>query len=502
MSNQELNTEGVAEVEEQEVGSVLDNLLDKVDMEIPDGTVSLDQVIDGTSTRSGGLTLAIDHLIQEVAASGTQVEKLDQTLIDAAIARIDEKLSDQMNEILHHEDFQQMESTWQGLWFAVEKTDFRQNMKMEIVNCSKEKLLEDFEESPETIQSGLYKQMYDTEYDQPGANPVTAIIANYEFDRSPQDLQLLQNAAKVAAATHSPFISSVGAQFFGEHSLEEIPKKPDIAKIFDQSEYIKWNSFRKSEDSRYIGLTMNRFVLRLPYEEGAVKTFNFKEDVLDGSDRYLWGNPAFAFLGNMNRCFAKHGWAVNIRGPQAGGKVEDLPVHVYNSPSGTQTRIPTEIMLSERKEFELAENGFIPLSVYKNQDFAVFFSAQSVQQPTKYDSADATANAKLSANLPYLFLVSRLSHYLKVLQREEIGGATERDELEKGLDNWIKQLVTESSSPTAEQKAKYPLRAASVEVSENPDSPGFYNVGMKVRPHFQVEGVNVDLSLVSKMPSK
>ena len=502
MSSQELNIQDIAELDAQDDESVLDRLLSKVDMASPDGTVSLDQVIDGTSTREGGLTIAIDHLIQEITASGTQVEKLDQALIDTAIARIDEKLSAQMNEILHHEEFQKMESAWQGLWFAVDKTNFRQNIQMEILNCSKEKLLEDFEESPETIQSGLYKQVYDTEYDQPGASPVTAMVSNFEFNRSPQDLQLLQNVAKVAAATHSPFISSVGPAFFGEDSLDELPKKPDIGKIFDQSEYIKWNSFRRSEDSRYIGLTMNRFLLRLPYDENTVKTFNFKEEVLAGPEKYLWGNPSFAFLGNMNRCFAKHGWAVNIRGPQSGGKVEDLPVHVYDSPSGTQTRIPTEIMLSERKEFELAENGFIPLSVYKNQDFAVFFSAQSTQQPIKYDSPDATANAKLSANLPYLFFFFFLSHYLKVLQREEIGGATERDELEKGLDDWIKQLVTESSSPTAEQKAKYPLRNASVAVTENPESPGFYNVAMKVRPHFQVEGVNVDLSLVSRMPSK
>ena len=503
MPNQEEEKSKVAgELEIQEKGSVLDNLLKKVNMEISEETVNLDQVLKGKLSRGGGLAIAIDHLIREITATGTAVEILDKNIIDVAIARIDEKLSAQVNEVLHHEDFQKMESAWQGLWFAVEKTDFRQNIQMEMLSCSKEKLLEDFEESPETVQSGLYKQLYDREYDQPGANPVTAMVANYEFDKTPQDLQLLQNVAKVAAATHSPFISSVGASFFGESSLEELPKKPDISKVFTQSEYTKWNSFRQSEDSRYVGLTMNRFMLRLPYTQGTVKNFNFNEEVLDSPDKYLWGNPAFAFLANLNRCFAKHGWAVNIRGPQSGGKVEDLPVHVYESSGGTQTRIPTEIMLSERKEFELAENGFIPLSIYKNQDFAVFFSAQSTQKPIKYDTADATANAKLSANLPYLFLVSRLSHYLKVLQREEIGGATERDELEKGLDRWIKLLVTESSSPTVEQKAKYPLKDASVAVTENPESPGFYNVTMKVRPHFQVEGVNVDLSLVSKMPSK
>jgi type VI secretion system protein ImpC len=504
MSSEKQKEEVGANLEEmtESEGGVLDRLLSKVNMDMPEDQLSLDQVIQGKASSGGGLTIAIDHLIREITATGTRVEKLDKNLIDVAIARIDEKISNQMNEILHHEQFQQMESAWMGLWFAVEKTDFRQNIQMEILNCSKEKLLEDFEESPETVQSGLYKQLYEREYDQPGANPVTAMVANYEFDKTPQDLQLLQNIAKVAAATHSPFISSVGASFFGETDLAELPKKPDISEIFTLPEYIKWNSFRKSEDSRYVGLTMNRFMLRMPYTEDNVKTFNFKEDVLEGPHKYLWGNPAFAFLGNLNRCFAKHGWAVNIRGPQSGGKVEDLPVHVYESSGGTQTRIPTEIMLSERKEFELAENGFIPLSIYKNSDYAVFFSAQSAQKPTRYDSVDATANAKLSANLPYLFLVSRLSHYLKVLQREEIGGATERDELEKGLNEWIKKLVTDSSSPTAEQKAKYPLRDASVSVTENPESPGFYTVTMKVRPHFQVEGVNVDLSLVSKMPSK
>ncbi len=488
--------------EVQEEQGLLDQLLSRVSIETPGEAQTLDDVIAKESA-GGRLSFAINHLIEAVASTGAQVETVDKVLLESIIAQIDKKVSDQLNEVMHHEKFKEIEASWTGLKYAVDKTDFRKNIRMEIINCSKTKMMEDFEDTPEVLQSGMYKQLYEDEYDQPGAAPVSCVTANYEFDRSLQDMALLQNISKVAAATHAPFLGSVGASFFGEKSIESLPSNPgEIAEIFEQAEYMRWNSFRSSEDSRYVGLTMNKFILRLPYgsETVPVRSFDFEEDVTGGSEEYLWGNPAFAFLGNINQCFAKHGWAVNIRGPKAGGKVSDLPVHVYQATSGTQIRIPTEIILSERKEVELAESGFIPLSVYKNQDFAVFFSAYSAQKPKKYSTSEATANSKLSANLPYLFLVSRLAHYLKVLQREEIGGAKEKEDIQQEMDEWINSLVTQASSPDAEQKAKYPLRAASVEVSDYEDAPGYYHVSMKVRPHFQVEGVNVDLSLVSKVP--
>lgn len=483
-------------------GSVLDQLLSKVDGQTsaPEGEMDLDKALESSG---GRLSFAINHLIQAIAETETRIEKIDKVLIDSVISGIDQKLTSQLNEIMHHENFQKLESSWRGLQFAVDRTDFRQNIKVEMLNCTKEKLLEDFDDAPETVQSGLYKQLYTHEYDTPGADPFSFIVANYEFDRSAEDITLLQNVAKVAAATHCPFISAVNPHFFGMDSLDPLTNHPDIHSIFETHEYIKWKAFRESEDSRYVGLTLNKFLLRLPYgQDGqSVKGFNYEEDVVQDANRYLWGNPAFAFMANVNRSFANHGWAVNIRGPQGGGMVEDLPVHIFTSPEGGQYRIPTEIIVPETKEFELAENGFIPLSVYKNKDYAVFFGAQSTQKPQKYDTASATANAKLSANLPYLFLVSRLSHYLKVMQREVIGSQKEKEDLQEDLNRWIRGLVTEDVSPTAEQKAKFPLREASVEVTESPDSPGFYHVSMKVRPHFQVEGVNVDLSLVSRLPN-
>jgi len=476
----------------------LDQLFSKVNLEKPKEAKTLDNATDS----SDRLAFAIKHLVDAVSKSDSKVDKIDKVFVDGVIASIDDKISAQINEILHHPKFKDLESSWRGLHFAVKRTDFRQNIQMEILNCSKDKLKEDFEDAPETVQSGLYLQMYDREYDQPGAIPFSSMVANYEFDHSRQSTELLRNISKVAAATHCPFISSVGAKFFESESIDVLTNTPDIGSIFKKNEYMNWNSFRTDEDSRYVGLTLNKFLLRLPYsEENKVKTFNLIEDV-ENVENYLWGNPAFAFLANINRSFAKHGWAVNIRGPKAGGKVEDLPAHVYKSSTGNQLRIPTEIMLSERKEFELAENGFIPLTVYKNQDFAVFFSAQSTQKPLKYNTAEATANAKLCANLPYLYLVSRLSHYTKVMQREEIGGQKEANEIQNELNAWVQTLVIDSPNPMPEQKAKYPLREAAVKVTENEDSPGYYNVTMKVRPHFQVEGVNVDLSLVSRVPKE
>lgn len=273
--------------------------------------------------------------------------------------------------------------------------------------------------------------------------------------------------------------------------------------MFEQAEYAKWNAFRDSEDSRYIGLTVPRFLLRLPYGKDTtpVKEFDFEEDVTgEEHDKYLWGNASFAFATRLTESFAQHGWCVNIRGPQAGGLVEDLPLHLYDAGGDTEVKVPTEILISDRREFEFAQQGLISLSFYKNKNYACFFSAQSCQRPAKYASADATANSKLSANLPYLFLVSRLAHYLKVIQRENIGAAKEGSDLQRELETWIKKLITEMPNPGPDLKARCPLRAAAIEVMDHADNPGFYSVNMKVRPHFQIEGVNVDLSLVSQMP--
>jgi len=494
----EVKEESTKNIESESAEEGLDRLFSLVDMKKPTEPMNLENAIDGDQSEK--LTFAIDVLLKSIREKDKKVNKVDKKLIENVIEGIDKKISAQVDEILHHEKFKTLESTWRGLHFSVKRTDFRQNIQMEILNCSQKKLNEDFDDALEIVQSGLYQQMYDKEYDTPGGIPFATMIGNFEFDHSRQSITLLRNISKVSAATHCPFISSVGKKFFELSSINELPNIADIGSIFDKSEYLNWNGFRSDEDSRYVGLTLNKFLLRLPYShENTVKTFNYEENVNDVNN-YLWGNPSFAFLANINRSFAKNGWAVNIRGPKAGGRVENLPAHVYKSPSGDQLRIPTEVAFSERKEFELAQNGFIALTVYKNQDFAVFFSAQSTQKPQIYNTPEATANAKLCANMPYLFLVSRLSHYLKVLQREEIGGAKEKDDIQIELNQWIQKLVIDSVHIMPEQKAKYPLRGASVQVTESEDSPGYYQVKMKVRPHFQVEKIDVDLSLVSKIP--
>jgi type VI secretion system protein ImpC len=482
--------------------NLLESLFQKVDMSVPTERVTLE---DKTSMESSSakLTLAINHFLHSIATSGASVQKLDKVVVDAAIAEIDKRLSAQICAIMHDPKFQKLESIWRSLKFLVDRSDFRRNIKIEILNVSQSDLADDFSDAPEPAQSGLYKQVYTAEYDQPGGEPFAAMISNYDFGRSPTDMELLQNVAKISAATHCPFIGAVNHAFFGLKSITALPTVPDLASIFEQAEYAKWNAFRDSEDSRYVGLTVPRFLLRLPYGKDTipVKEFDFEEDVSgEEHDKYLWGNASFAFASRLTDSFAQHGWCVNIRGPKAGGLVEDLPLHLYSAGGDTEVKVPTEILISDRREFEFAQQGLISLSFYKNKNYACFFSAQSTQRPAKYASAEATANSKLSANLPYLFLVSRLAHYLKVIQRENIGAAKEAKDLQRELETWMEKLVTKMPNPDAKLKARCPLQSAAIEVSSNLDNPGFYSVGMKVRPHFQIEGVNVDLSLVSQMP--
>jgi type VI secretion system protein ImpC len=376
-------------------------------------------------------------------------------------------------------------------------------VRIEMIDISKEALATSFEDAPELILSGLYKQIYTNAYDTPGADPYSAIISNYEFDTSNQDITLLQNVSKVAAAALCPFIGSVGPKFFGVKSMDDWKKIPNKTSHLSTAEYIKWRSFRDSEDSRYVGLTFPRFMLRLPYgpDTVAVKSFNYKEDVTGSKhDRYLWGNASFAFASNMVRAYISDGWCVQIRGPQAGGKVENLPFHTYDEGKGKEIKAPTEVKIDDALELESANLGLIPFSVYENTDFACFFSAQSSQKPVVYDSPAATANSRINARLPYIFLASRIAHYLKVLQRENIGTTKDRVKIENELNTWIKGLVTEMKSPPEDLIAKHPLRAAQVKVEEIEENPGFYRVSMLILPHFQIEGMDISLSLVGKMP--
>jgi type VI secretion system protein ImpC len=449
------------------------------------------------------VTAAVSVFLNLLKQSSKKVERLDKTLLDTHIASLDEQISRQLDAIMHHEDFQRVESIWRGVKSLIDQTDFRQNVRIELLDVSKEHLIQDFEDAPEIAQSGLYTHTYTQEYDTPGGEPIAAAISNYEFDRNPQDIALLRNISKVAAAAHMPFVGSVGPAFFGKETMEEVAAIKDIANYFDRAEYIKWKSFRDSDDSRYIGLTMPRVLGRLPYGPDTipVRSFNYVERVKGPDhDRYLWTNASFAFAANMVKSFIANGWCVQIRGPQSGGAVTDLPIHLYDLGTGNQVKIPSEVMIPETREFEFANLGFIPLSYYKNRDYACFFSANSAQKPALYDTSEATANSRINARLPYIFLLSRIAHYLKLIQRENIGTTKDRRVLEQELNRWVRGLVTEMTDPSDDLRASHPLRNASVIVEDIDDNPGFFRVKLYAVPHFQVEGMDINLSLVSQMP--
>ncbi|EPQ7656440.1 type VI secretion system contractile sheath large subunit, partial [Escherichia coli] len=435
--------------------------------------------------------------------AGAPVEKLDKVLIDHHIAELDDQISRQLDAVLHHPEFQKVESLWRGVKSLVDKTDFRRNVKIELLDLSKDDLRQDFEDAPEIIQSGLYLQTYVAEYDTPGGEPIAALVSAWEFDASAQDVALLKNISRVAASAHMPFIGSVGPAFFRKETMEEVAAIKDIGNHFERAEYIKWNAFRETDDARYIGLVMPRVLGRLPYgpDTVPVRSFNYVEEV-KGPDhhKYLWTNASFAFAANMVRSFVTNGWCVQIRGPQAGGAVQDLPIHLYDLGTGNQVKIPSEVMIPETREFEFANLGFIPLSYYKNRDYACFFSANSTQKPALYDTPDATANSRINARLPYIFLLSRVAHYLKMIQRENIGTTKDRRLLELELNTWLRGLVTEMTDPGDELQASHPLRDGKVVVEDIEDNPGFFRVKLYAIPHFQVEGMDVSLSLVSQMP--
>lgn len=496
-----------AQATTEEKGSLLENILSRVEVSFPQAGVNIEDFKDPTSVaekpKGAMVAAALSVFLDAVGQLQAPVDRIDKNLLDSMIAGIDAKLSEQLDEILHHEEFQSLESAWRGLKFMVDRTDFRKNVRIELLDISKEGLRQSFEDAPELIQSGLYKHVYKDAYDTPGADPYGAIISNYEFDNSAQDIALMQELSKVSASAHCPLIGAVGPKFFGKKSMEEWKKIPDLNAWMETADYIKWRSFRDSEDSRYIGLAFPRFLLRLPYgaDTVPVKGFNYSENVKgDDHDKYLWGNSSFAFATNMIRAYQNDGWCVQIRGPQAGGTVDNLPVHVYDAGKGKQVKIPTEVPIDETLEFACANLGFMPFSHYQGRDYACFFSANSSQKPQVYDQPEATANSRINSRLPYIFLASRIAHYLKVLQRENIGTVKDRVKIEQELNDWIRGLVTEMKNPTEDQIAKHPLRAAQIRVHDIEENPGFFRVEMMIMPHFQIEGMDISLSLVGKMP--
>lgn len=447
----------------------------------------------------------VQHFIAEMLAPGRATERVDKNIVDDMIAEIDSRLSAQINAIIHHPEFQRLESAWRSLKFLIDKVDFRENIKVEMLNCSKEDLLNDFEDSPEVPKSGLYKLVYSREYGTFGGKPLGLMVGNYEFDAGPQDISLMQKIASVAAMAHAPFISAAAPKMFGEETWENLPNLKDLKSLFEGPQYARWHAFRESEDARYVGLTMPRFLLRMPYGASTipVKSFNFEEDVIGSHDKYLWGNAAVAMATRVADSFAKYRWCPNIIGPQAGGTVEDLPLHQYEAMGEIQTKIPTEVQLTERREYELSEEGFIGLTFRKDSNNACFFSANSVQKAKYFgqspEGREAETNYRLGTQLPYMFIMNRLAHYLKVLQREQIGSWKERVDLERELNTWIGQYVADMDDPAPGVRSRRPLRKASIEVKEVEGQPGWYRCDLKVRPHFKYMGAAFTLSLVGKL---
>ncbi|WP_437322987.1 type VI secretion system contractile sheath large subunit [Sorangium sp. So ce381] len=488
----ETQAAGSAGVQTLEGGSLLDEILAETKMTPGD---------EGYEIAKRG----VQAFISELVAPRREGEKVDKAFVDALIAEIDVKLSRQIDEILHNPSFQKLESAWRGLKFVIDRCDFRENVKVEMLNCSKEDLLADFEDAPEVPKSGLYKIVYSAEFGQFGGKPVGAIIANYDFGPGPQDIALLQKCAAVATMSHAPFIAAAGPQFFGLKDFQGLPNLKDLKALFEGPQYTKWNAFRETEDARYVGLVMPRFLLRLPFGANTVpvKAFNYEEDVVGQHDAYCWGNATYAFATRLADSFAKYRWCPNIIGPQAGGSVENLPLHQYEAMGEIQTKVPTEIMLTERREFELSEEGFIGLTFRKDSDNACFFSANSAQKAKFFGQSDegraAEMNYRLGTQLPYMFIMCRIAHYLKVLQREQIGTWKERADLEKELNDWIGQYVADQDVVSAATRGRRPLRKAKIIVTEVPGNAGWYKVDMQVRPHFKYMGAFFTLSLVGKL---
>ena len=450
---------------------------------------------------------AVNTLVQQALQNASLISNDSIKTIEGMIAELDKKLSEQMNAIIHHEDFENLESAWRGLSYLVNNTQTSETLKLRVLNVSKKDLAKTLKKFKGTAwdQSPIFKKLYEDEYGTAGGEPYGAIIGDYYFNHSPQDIELLKGVAQIASAAHAPFISSADPSIVNLDSWQDLANPRDISKIFSTPEYAAWRSFRESDDSRYVALTLPRVLSRVP--DGAntnpVEGFNFEETTDSGnSTKYNWMNAAYAMGVNINRSFADYGWCARIRGVEAGGIVESLPTHTFpTDDGGVAMKCPTEIAITDRREAELSKNGFLPLVHWKNTDYAVFLGGQTVNKPKEYDNPDATANASLSARLPYIFATSRFAHYLKCIVRDKVGSFKERADMERWLSDWISNYVTSDPSASEEVKAKYPLAEAKVTVEDVEGQPGYYTAKFYLRPHYQLEGLTTSLRLTTKVPT-
>ena len=470
----------------------------------------LDQILDHTKaindTERDTNKTYIEQFLKHVQ-KGTQVVNKDVLAnIETWISEIDKKLSAQMNEICHHQDLQRLEGTWRGLSYLVHESETGDTLKIRVFNVSKKELLKDLEKAVEFDQSNVFKKVYEAEFGQLGGEPYGALVGDYFFSRHPDDINLLKLMSNVAAAAHAPFITGTDPKLFNMDSFTELADPRDLAKIFQGAEYASWKSFRDSDDARYVALTMPRVLARLPYgaEFKPVEEFDFEETV-HGTDHesYLWTNAAWSYAARVTDAFSKYGWLANTRGVEGGGTVQNLPVHTFPTDEGdVAAKCPTEIAISDRREFELSNLGFLPLLHCKNRDFAVYMGAQTAQKPKTYFDPDASANAEMSTKINYLLCVSRFAHYLKVMARDKIGSNMEASECERWLNDWISNYVCDPTTAGDETKAKCPLSDARVEVREVKGKPGWYEAVAYLRPHFQLETLEASMRLVAEVPKK
>jgi type VI secretion system protein ImpC len=472
-------------------------------------TSAVDSLIDSWDLDSEYRDLyrkGIAGIVQK--ASGLDISKLtiNKQVVDDFIAEIDQQISAQVNEVLHHADFQKLESSWRSLWYLVDNTEFRQNIRIEVLNTSKQDLLESFQDCKDWQKSGLFKTVYRDQYNTFGGNPYGLMVSNFEFDQRTPEVELLSEIARVAAVAKCPFLGGVSPKMFGkkEESFTGLPRMAEMYEIFEQPQYIKWNSLRESDDARYIGLAMPRFLLRKPYtvEDQDVKDFTFEEDVrTEFHDRYLWGNASFAMAGRMTESFAKFGWYNAIVGPNSGGTVPNLPLHQYQATGQYQTKIPTETLISEDMDVDLCNFGFIPLVMRKGSDNAAFFDAPSAKRVGKFpDTAEGKEDetrARLGMSLPYLMISCRIAHYLKVIWRENMGRVMDAEKMVKEINDWLKQYCRQG---TLDERlaSKYPLKEIQVTATPVPGKPGMFKSEIQMIPHFRLKGVEIELSMVGQ----
>lgn len=480
----------------QFAGNDLESLLQK---EFKPKTSSAKEAIEGAVKTLASQALEGAKLISDDAVKS----------IEAIIAELDRKISQQVTEILHHADFQKLEGSWRGLHYLVNNTETDETLKIRVFNISKKDLAKTIAKYKGTAwdQSPLFKKLYEEEFGMPGGQPYGSLIGDYYFDHTPPDVEIMAGMAQIAAAAHAPFIAAAAPTLMNMESWQELSNPRDLTKIFQSPEYAPWRSLRQSDDARYLGLTMPRVLARAPYgaKSNPVEDFAYEEDTEGAKhDRFTWMNAAFTMGVNITRAFKLYGWCTRIRGMESGGMVEGLPVHTFKTDDGgTDMKCPSEIAITDRREAELARNGMMPLSHWKNTDYSVFVGAQSLHQPAEYDDPDATANANLGARLPYLFATCRFAHYLKCMVRDRIGSFASAEQMSVWLNKWISNYVDfDPVNSTEQYKATHPLAGAEVVVEEVPGNPGYYTSKFFLKPHYQLEGLTVSLRLVSKLPSQ